>query len=60
MDKELLELQKMIEKDPMYYQNFQFSILEVLPLRWNNQDVLEREELYKRKLMTREFGYNNN
>ena len=55
-----VHLKKMIEKDPMYYQNFQFSILEVLPLRWNNQDVLEREELYKRKLMTREFGYNNN
>ena len=55
-----IRLKEIIEKDPRYYQDFQFSILEVLPLRWNSQDVLEREELYKRKLMTREFGYNNN
>lgn len=57
-DKDLSEL---IEKDPSYGKdNFQWSILETLPLNVLPEHAIDRESLYKEKLGTRSFGYNNN
>lgn len=57
-----LQLKKLIAGDPKYAQrNFQWSILEVLPLNITNDQAIERENLNKQKLMSRApFGYNEN
>lgn len=54
-DKKLKEL---IEKDPGYANNFQWVILEVLPLKISEEDAVMRENLYKEKFFTRVYGYN--
>ena len=56
-NKTLVEL---INTDPDYCNNFQFSILEVFPIKRDRRDILEYEELYKQKLQTIKFGLNNN
>ena len=43
-----------------YAQHFQWCILEIMYLGVTEEYAIERENLYKRKFMTREFGYNNN
>lgn len=56
-NKKLVEL---IVCDPDYCRNFQFSILEVLPLRWDRHEVLHREKQVKRKLDSMNHGLNEN
>ena len=56
-NKRLVEL---IAADPDYCYNFQYSILEVFPLKRDKQEVLEYEQLYKRKLYSIPFGLNDN
>lgn len=56
-DKSLIPL---LQGDPEYAKNFQWCILETLPLKIVDQHAIDRESLYKRKFGTREFGYNNN
>ena len=41
-------------------QNFQWTILETLPLNVIPKVAIDRETLYKRKFGTREHGYNEN
>ena len=53
-------LKELIAADPDYCRYFQFSILEVFPIKRNRHDVLEYETLYKKKLRTIEFGWNDN
>jgi hypothetical protein len=56
-----ISLFKLLETDPDYAKkNFQWCILETLPLRIPDEQAIDRESLYKRKFGTREFGYNNN
>jgi len=52
-------LKELIAADVDYCNNFQFSILEVFPIK-RESDVLEYEALYKMKLRTIEFGLNDN
>lgn len=55
------KLKELLGKDPDYAKrNFQWSILETLPLRILPEHAIERETLYKRKFGTREHGYNEN
>lgn len=59
-NKALKEMQKV---DPDYARkNFQWSILEVLPLNVTSDQAVDRENLYKQKLMSRHkhTGYNEN
>ena len=56
-NKRLVEL---ITADADYCDNFQFSILEVFPIKRDRHEVLEYEQLYKRKLRSIEFGWNDN
>jgi hypothetical protein len=56
-NKRLIEL---IEADPDYCLNFQYSILEVYPIKKDKQEVLDCEKLYKRKLLSIEYGLNDN
>jgi len=53
-------LKELTTTNPDYCNNFQFSILEVFPIKRDRHDVLEYEALYKKKLRTIEFGWNDN
>ncbi len=55
------ELKKCIDSDPKYAEkNFQWCILETLPIKILQDQAIERESLYKRKLGTRIYGHNKN
>ncbi len=58
-DKELVAL---LNKEGLTYaeRNFQWSILETLPLNVTPKVAIDRESLYKEKLGTRLHGYNDN
>lgn len=56
-NKRLVEL---ITADPDYCYNFQYSILEVFPIKRDKHEVLAYEQLYKRKLQSIRFGLNDN
>ena len=56
-----VELKKCIDSDPKYAEkNFQWCILETLPIKILQDQAIERESLYKRKLGTRLYGHNKN
>lgn len=54
------KLEELIKNDPDYASNFQWCILQIMRLGITEDEAIERENLYKRKFMTREFGYNKN
>lgn len=56
-NKRLVEL---AEADPNYCYNFQYSILEVFPIKRDKHEVLVCEQLYKKKLCSIQFGLNDN
>ena len=45
---------------PDRYHNFQFSILQILPKTLTPEEVINTESLYKRKLLSIDFGMNDN
>lgn len=53
-------IKELICNFPERYQNFQFSILQILPKTLTDDEVIQYESLYKRKLLSREFGLNEN
>lgn len=55
-----VELKKLLEENPLHSHNFQYTILETLPLSWTEKEVRDREILYKKKLWTRKHGLNRN
>ena len=56
-NKKLIEL---LNEDPKRYKSFQFSILQVLPKSIPDEEVINTEKLYKNKLLTKDFGLNDN
>lgn len=56
-NKRLVEL---IDADADYCRHFQFSILEVFPIKRDTDAVLKCEQLYKRKLLSIKYGLNDN
>lgn len=56
-NKKLIELMNI---DSDYCNNFQFSILEVFPIKRDKHDILAYEQLYKKKLGSIKFGLNDN
>lgn len=56
-----VRLMKLIQDDPDYAtKHFQWHILRTLPLTVTHDEAIEIESLYKEKLQTRQFGYNDN
>lgn len=56
-----VELEKLIKKDNQYHhKNFQWSILETLNSNITQKEAIERENLWKRKLLSLKHGYNDN
>ena len=49
-NKKLIEL---IEKDPLYYQNFEFSLLQPLPSNITQKEIVKIEYTYMKKFGTR-------
>lgn len=45
---------------PEQYHHFQFSILQILPKTATDDEVIQTETLYKKKLLTIPFGLNDN
>ena len=56
-DKKLIEL---LDQHPERYNDFQFSILKVLPEDMEKSEVIKIETKYKNKLLTKKFGLNAN
>lgn len=46
--------------DPNYKYNFQYTILQLLPINITNKEAIDNETLYKNKLGSRAFGLNCN
>jgi hypothetical protein len=51
---------KLISDDVNYCNNFIFSILDVFPMKRDRSEILEYEQLYKKKLCSVQFGLNDN
>lgn len=45
---------------PERYHHFQFSILQILPKTVTDDEIIQTESLYKKKLLTIPFGLNDN
>jgi hypothetical protein len=54
-----VQLQKLIEKDSAYPEQFRFSVLQILPRTMARNELLRRETLYTHKLGTRATGLNS-
>lgn len=55
-----VKLVEKINEDAAYAHNFQWTILETLPINVTDGESSFRETLYKEKFLTRKFGYNEN
>lgn len=53
-------MKELLKEHPDRYQHFQFSILQILPKTLTEDSVIAIEALYKKKLMTIQFGLNDN
>lgn len=53
-------LKKYLKTDPKGYENFQFSILQIFSRNTKDDIVINAEGLFKDKLLSKEFGYNDN
>ena len=54
------QLKEVICNSPERYENFQFSILQILPKTITQDEVVKIESLYKQKFLTKKFGLNDN
>ena len=53
-------MKEVLEESPDEYLNFQYAILQILPQTCTADEVIKTESLWKDKLLTREFGLNDN
>ncbi len=54
------QLKEMICNYPDRFENFQFSILQILPKTVTQEEVIKIESVYKQKFLSKEFGLNDN
>jgi calcineurin-like phosphoesterase family protein len=55
-----VKIKELICDIPERYENFQFSILQILPKNMSPEEVIELENLFNSKLLSRKFGLNMN
>ena len=53
-------MKDLLDKQPERYHDFQFSILQIIPKTATVDDVISIEKRYKHKLLSIEFGLNDN
>lgn len=58
-NKELVELKNEFTEE-YFKDNFKFSVLETVGSSATKEDIIKLENLWKEKLLTREYGYNAN
>ena len=55
------ELEKLYnEKGEGYFEEFKYIILQILPMKISDKEIIEIESKYKERFLTREFGWNAN
>ncbi len=54
------EMKQVVCKYPERYHAFQFSILQILPKTLTDEEVVQIENLWKKKLLTHKFGMTDN
>jgi hypothetical protein len=55
------KLKEIIDKNSYEYSsNFTFSVLEICNLNTMDDEIINKESFWKERLLTREFGYNEN
>ncbi len=55
------ELVKLYEANgEKYFDKYKFIILQILPMKIPDRDVIDRETAYKKRFLTKDFGLNNN
>jgi hypothetical protein len=55
------KLKEIIAKNGIKYcENFTFSILEICNINTVDEEILKKESFWKERLLTREYGYNDN
>ncbi|MBO7451540.1 MAG: GIY-YIG nuclease family protein [Clostridiales bacterium] len=57
-NEELMKLYN--ESGEEYFYKFKYIILQILPMRLSDKEIIEIEAKYKNRFLTREFGLNNN
>lgn len=57
-NKELKELYE-FHSEKYFKENFKFTILEIMPTTKTPDEVIQRESMWKRKLLSIKFGYNS-
>jgi len=57
-NKELKELYSYHSED-YFKENFKFTVLEIMPTTKTPEEVIQRESMWKRKLLSINFGYNS-
>ena len=53
-------MKELICTHPERYHHFQFSILQILPKTATDDEIIQTESLYKKKLLSIPFGMNDN
>ena len=53
-------LKEYLKNDPKGYENFKFSILQIFSMNTKDDIVINAERLFKDKLLSKKFGYNDN
>ena len=48
------------EHGEKYFEKFRYSILQILSMKVSDKEVIDRENYYKSRFLTREFGLNKN
>ena len=53
-------MKKKLQEYPERYHDFQFQVLQILPTTMTNEAVIKTETLWKNKLLSKQFGMNDN
>jgi hypothetical protein len=54
------KMMEIIQKSPERCRDLQFSVLQILPKNMTADEIINTETLWKEKLLTKQFGWNDN
>ena len=55
-----VKMMEVIQKNPERCHDLQFSVLQILSKAMTKDDIIQAENRWKKKLLTKEFGWNDN
>ena len=59
-NKEFVKLKNDTQLGIECFSNFKYIILEILPFNVSHKEVINKENFYKQRFLTKKFGYNDN